>query len=150
MGERSTRLAVPTARGIPGRYHRHYHLDGLVHHFERTAGRTGEPQPHHEPDESTVVFPRPAGNAGLLRSLDRRRGHAHPDHRRPDGYSLYRYQPAWRRLLHLEAAQVCNRTISLRLHHPVGFYDFHRHLHSRPRMAVVLARADLGAQPTHL
>jgi len=138
------------ARGIPGRYHRHHHLDGLVHHFERTSRRTGKPQPHHEPGESTVVFPRLAGNAGLLRSLDRGGGHAHPDHRRPDGHSLHRYQPAWRRLLHLEAAQVCHRNISLRLHHLVGFDDFHRHVYPRPRLAVVLARADLGPQPPHL
>jgi len=54
------------------------------------------------PAKAPVVFPRPAGNAGVLRPVDRRRSHADTDHHRTDGDSLYRYQPEGQRLLHLE------------------------------------------------
>ena len=82
--------------------------------------------------------------------VDRRRGHADADHRRPDGDSLYRHQSAGQRLLHLEAAQVCHRHISVRLHHSVDRHDHHRNVHPRPGMAVVLAGTDLGPQPPDL
>ena len=51
------------------------------------------------PVEGPLVLPRLAGNAGLLRSVDGGRRAADPDHRRPDGHSLYRLQPAGQRLL---------------------------------------------------
>src|SRR5258707_12279817 len=56
------------------------------------------------------------------------------------------YQSAGQRLLHLEAAQVRHLHVSLRLHHPLDFDDHHRDLHSRSRLAVVLAGANLGSQ----
>src|SRR5260370_206332 len=77
-------------------------------------------------------------------------GNARADQRRIHGDGVYRHQPIALQLLHLEAAQICHWNFSLRLHHPVGLDDFHRRIYSRPRMAVVLARADLGPQPAHL
>ena len=56
---------------------------------ERPARRTGESQPDHESGEGSVVFPRTAGDARLFRSLDRRRGDADGNHRRPDGDSIH-------------------------------------------------------------
>ena len=78
------------------------------------------------------------------------RGHAHADHRRPDGDSLHRHQPAGQRLLHLEAAQVFHWHVSVRLHHPVGRDDHYWYVHPRPWLAVVLARTNLGSQSPHL
>src|SRR5580704_15306046 len=108
MVERSTRLAVSAARGVSRGHRRHHYLDDLVDHVERAFGRACESQSNDEPCESAVVFPRLAGNACLLRSVDRRGGDAHAHHLWPNGDSLYRYEPAGRGLLHLEAAQICD------------------------------------------
>ena len=102
------------------------------------------------PGKSAVVLPRPAGNAGVLRSVDRGRGDADADHHRADGHSLHRHQSAGQRLLHLEAAQVCHRHISVRLHHSLGRDDHYRDFHSRARLAVVLAGTNLGSQSPDL
>ena len=40
--------------------------------------------------------------------------------------------------------------ISVRLHHPVGRDDHHRHVHPRSGLEVVLAGPDLGPQPADL
>ncbi len=40
------------------------------------------PERHHESGQGALVFPGPAGNAGLLRPLDRRRSDADADYRR--------------------------------------------------------------------
>ncbi len=52
-------------------------------------GRTGQSQPDYEPGKSPLVLPRAAGNAGVLRSVDCRRGHADAHHLWSDGHSLY-------------------------------------------------------------
>ena len=52
------------------------------------------PDAHAEPVEGAVVLPRPAGDAGLLRSLARRRGAAELHHHRPDGDPVHRHQSA--------------------------------------------------------
>ncbi len=59
------------------RHDRHHHPDGVVDHAERAARRTGESQPDHESGEGALVLSGAAGNAGVLRSLDRGRSHAH-------------------------------------------------------------------------
>ena len=41
-----------------------------------SAGRTGQQRQDAQPLEGPLVLPGPAGNAGLLRSLDGRRGAA--------------------------------------------------------------------------
>ncbi len=82
--------------------------------------------------------------------VDRGRGDADDDHRRADGDSVHRYQSAGQRLLHVEAAQVLDFDISVRLHRSVGLDDPDRNVHSRPGLAVVLAGADLGPQPADL
>src|SRR5215467_8290579 len=143
-------LAVPAAYGVPGGHHRHHHPYGVVHHFERSSGGTGEPELNDEPGEGTLVFPRATGNAGLLRPVDCWRGYAHADYFRPHGHSVHRYESSRLRLLHLEAAQVCDLHISLRICHFVGLDDCHRYIHPRARLAMVLARADLGPQPPDL
>ncbi len=53
-----------------------------------------------------------AGDAGLFRSLDGRRGHAHADHRRLDGHTLYRRESFGQWLLHLQAAQIRHLDVS--------------------------------------
>ena len=73
-----------------------------------------------------------------------------PDHHRADGDSLYRRQSAGQRLLHLQAAQILDPDLHLRLHRAVGQHDHHRHDHSRPWLDVVLARRHLGPQPPDL
>ena len=54
--------------------------------------------------------------------------------------------PLGRGLLYLEAAQVCDWRFSFRIHRLVGVDDYHRHVHSRAGLAMVLARTDLGPQ----
>src|ERR1017187_6718712 len=76
-------------------------INGVVDRLERAAGRAGQPYANHEPVESALVLPGLAGNAGILRPLDRQRGDAYLDHPGPDGDSLYRRQPSGQRLLHL-------------------------------------------------
>ena len=49
---------------------------------EGAARAAGQPRRDAESVEGAVVFPRPAGNARLLRSLAGRRRAAEPDHRR--------------------------------------------------------------------
>ena len=66
--QRSPRLALPAAHRVSGGHHRHRHPDGLVDHAERAARRAGESDPDDEPVEGAVVLPRPAGDAGVLRS----------------------------------------------------------------------------------
>ena len=44
----------------------------------------------------------------------------------------------------LQAAQILDSHVHLRLHRAVGEHDHHRHHHSRPRMDVVLARRHVG------
>src|SRR5262249_46222936 len=117
---------------------------------ECTTRRAGQSELDDESSESAVVLPRLAGDARLLRSLDRRRRYADSHHLWPHDYPLYRYQPARVRLLHLEAAQVCYQHISLRFRHLVGLHDCHRHVHPRSRLAMVLARANLGSQSSDL
>src|SRR5208283_6165307 len=89
LAKRSARVAVSASRGIPRRHYRHHHTNGVVNHLERSARGTSEPEPDDEPRKSTMVFSRVAGNVGLFRSVDRRRGHAHADHHWTDGDSLY-------------------------------------------------------------
>jgi hypothetical protein len=72
------------------------------------------------------------------------------DHRRADGDSVYRYESAGQRLLHLEAAQIFYRDVLVRFHRSVGRDDPDWDLHPRPRLAVVLARANLGSQPADI
>src|ERR1035437_6205586 len=79
----------------------HHHPDGVVDYVERAARRAGQPYTDHEPIESAVVLPGIAGDAGVLRPVDGRRGDALVDHHRADGDSLYRHQSAGQRLLHL-------------------------------------------------
>src|SRR4029077_3348580 len=135
---------------VPCRHHRHHHPDGLVHHVERSSGRTVQSQPDDESREGSVVFPRSAGDARLLRSVDRRRGHAYPHHRWLDGDSLYRHKPDGQRLLHVEAAPLLHLHIPVRFYRLVGGDDHHWHFYSRARLAVVLARPDVGPQSPHL
>src|SRR5258706_6452754 len=150
MAEGSPRVDIFAADGISGSNHCHDHLDGVVDHFECAIGRTGEPKLNDESRESALVFSRATGNAGVLRSLDCRRGHADAHHFWTDGDSVYRHQPCGMRLLHLETAQVCHRNISFWIYRPVGVNDLHWDLHSRPWLAMVLAGADLGPQSPHL
>ena len=89
LAERNSCLAVPVASGISRRNHCHNYFDGLVDHAECSHGRAGESEPDHEPREGALVLPWVAGDAGLLRSVDRRRGNADVDHHRADGDSLY-------------------------------------------------------------
>ena len=104
VGARSSHLAVPDAHGIPGSHHHHRHPDGLVAHTQCASRRAFQSQRHHESGEGPLVFPRPAGNARLFRSLDCRRGHADADHRRPHGRAVHRHQSARQRLLHLSSS----------------------------------------------
>ena len=104
VGARSPRLAVPAAHRVSGGDHRHDHSDGLVDHAERAAGRAGQPHADDESVEGAVVLPGPAGNAGLLRPVDGRRGDALADHRGADGDSVHRHQSAGQRLLHLTSS----------------------------------------------
>ena len=53
--------------------------------LEEPANPTISPQPV----EGAVVLPRPAGDAGVLRSVAGRRGTADADHRRPGGHPLH-------------------------------------------------------------
>ena len=61
--------------------------DRLVDLPEGAARAAGQPGEHAEPVEGAVVFPRPAGNARLLRSVAGRRRAAGPHHRRADLHS---------------------------------------------------------------
>ena len=79
------------------------------------------------PSKAPWYFLGLAGNAGVLRSLDGGRGDAVADHRRPDGHSVYRHQSAGQRILHVQAAQVLDSDLHLRLHRAVGLDDRHRH-----------------------
>ena len=103
-----------------------------------------EPDPHDEPLQGAVVLPRAAGDAGVLRPVDGRRGDAVADHRRADGDSLYRRQPAGQRLLHVQAAEIRHPHVHFRLHRAVGFDDRDRHDDPRARMDVVLAGHHVG------
>src|SRR5438309_1597822 len=150
LAKGSPRLALSPADRVSGRHHRHHHPDGLVDHAERAARRTRQSEPDHESGQGPLVLPRLAGNAGLFRSMDRWRGHADPHHRRINGDSIHRHQPEGQRLLHLEAAPLCDLHIPVRLHHSVGLDDHHRHLHSRARLAMVLAGANVGSQSIDL
>src|SRR5579872_3235620 len=150
MAEGSARLAVSATHGVSSRDHRDYYFDDLVDHVECSSRRAGKSESDHEPGEGSVVFPRLAGNAGLFRSVDCRRSDAHTHHFWLDGDSLYRYEPAGRGVLHLEAAEVCDWHISFRVHCVVGFDDYHRNFYPRAWVAVVLAGADLGPQPIDL
>jgi len=111
---------------------------------------TGKPQTSPlKPGESAVVFPRLAGNAGLLRSLDRRGGHAHPNHRRPDGHSLYRHQPSCAGYYTWKQRKFAIGTFLF------GFIILWVSMifigtSSAAPMAVVLARADMDHNPAHL
>ena len=144
LAEGSPRLAFSAAHGIPGCHHCHDHPDGMVHHVERAVGRTGEPKPDHESRESALVFSRPAGNAGVFRSVDSGRGYAYAHHYRADGDSVHRHQPVWLRLLHMEPAQVCYRNFSLWLCRLMGFHDRDWDFYSWTWLAMVLAGANLG------
>src|SRR5271169_2540138 len=150
MAERSARLAVFAACGISRRDHRDHHPDDLVYHLKCAFGRTCESQFDDESGKGAVVLPRLTGNASLFRSVDCRGGDAHAHYLWLDGDSLHRYEPAGRGVLHLEAAQVCDWHISFWIHCPVGFDDYHRDFYSGTRMAMVLARADMGPQPIDL
>src|SRR4051812_47952353 len=100
LGQRAARLALSAARRVSGRADRHRNPDRLVDYVERATGRTSQSEPHDEPVESAMVFPWIAGDAGLLRSLDCRRYDARFNHRRFNGYSVYRHESAGFRLLH--------------------------------------------------
>src|ERR1700747_55587 len=76
LAEGNSRLAVPAAGGVSRGYHRHDYFDDLVDHPERAAGRAGESESDNESGEGAMVFPGPARNAGVLRSVDRRGGDA--------------------------------------------------------------------------
>jgi len=80
---------------------------------ECAARGTFQSERHDEPSEGPVVLPGSAGNAGLFRPVDGRRGDAHADHCGIDGDSLYRREPSWERLLHLSAAPLRDLDISL-------------------------------------
>ena len=66
MGQRVTCLALPGADRISGRGHRYRRTLCLVHCPKRSAGRTFESESDNESVKSAVVFPRAAGDAGLL------------------------------------------------------------------------------------
>src|SRR5580693_4287860 len=150
LAEGSACLAFSAAHGVSCRDHRDYYFDDLVDHLECPSGRAGESESDDEPGEGTVVFPWVAGNARLLRSVDCRGGDAHAHHLWFDGDSLYRYEPAGRGVLHVEAAEVCDWDFSFRVHCAVGVDDHYRDVYSRAGLAVVLAGADLGPQPVDL
>ncbi len=76
LGQGTARLAISDAHRIPRGVDRDGHSDGLVHHAQRAARRTGQPESDNEPVESAVVLPRTPGDARLLRSVDCRRHHA--------------------------------------------------------------------------
>ena len=61
-------LAAPGARRVPLRHRDHRPADRLVAAGRRAARGAGQPDAHAEPVEGAVVLPRPAGDAGLLRS----------------------------------------------------------------------------------
>ena len=144
VGARSSHLAVPDAHRVRRRDSGHRAADGLVAHAERAARRAVQSQRDHESGQGAVVFPGLAGDAGLFRSVDGRRGDAHADHRGLDGHSVYRRQSARQRLLHLQAAQIRHLDVLRRLYRLVGGDDRHRHVHTRPWMDVVLADGHLG------
>ena len=58
--------------------------------------------------------------------------------------------PLGQRVLHLEATQVLDLDFPFRLRHSLGRDDHYRYVHSRARLAMVLARTNLGPQPADL
>jgi hypothetical protein len=87
----------------------------VVDRARRPAGRAGQPLADHEPVEGAMVLPRLAGNPGLLRPVDRGRGAAGDHRRRANAHSLRRRQPAGQRLLHVQAAQVRDLHLHVRI-----------------------------------
>ena len=149
LGQGAARLAVSGAHRISGGRHRNGHFVCLVDYAERAARRAFESESNDESVEGAVVLPRPAGDARLFRSVDRGRGHALDHHDRIDGVSLRRFESARQRLLHVEAETVCGKHVRLGIS-DVDPADFYRHVYSRPRLDLVLARADLGPQHRRL
>ena len=94
MGKGTPRLALFGEDRVSGGRHRDGSAVCLVDHAQRSARRTCQSQPDNESIESAVVLPRLAGDAGLLRSLDRRRSDAVDHHDRIDGISLCGFQSA--------------------------------------------------------
>ena len=82
---------------------------------EGAARAAGEPGQHAEPVEGAVVLPRPAGDAGLLRSVAGRRRAAGPDHRRADLHPVHRQEPEGQRLLHVQRAEGRDHDLPVRL-----------------------------------
>src|SRR5262245_254288 len=117
------------ARSGLHRAHLHGRADGdpdrVVDGTAGAARRTGKPVSIAKPFEGSVVLPRAAGNARLLRSLAGRCGVPGSHHRRTDGNTLYRYQSEGKRLLHAEGPEVGNIDVSVWLSDPV---DSSRHL----------------------
>ena len=71
LAKRSSRLALFAARRISGRDDCHHHSDGVVDHAECASGRALQSELDHEPCEGALVLPGIAGDAGVLRSMDR-------------------------------------------------------------------------------
>jgi hypothetical protein len=71
----------------------HVDPDLLGHLPEGAAGATCVAGAHPEPLQGAMVFPWPAGDAGLLRPVDGGRRLADDDHRRPRRAALHRLQP---------------------------------------------------------
>ena len=124
----------------------HFRPDRLGRRLSRPRWSSRHPRKHSESVEGAVVFPRPAGNARLLRSVDGRRGAADVHHHRPDCHAVHRLQPEGQRLLHLRPAQVCRDHVSGRFRRAVGDADRAGHLPARPQLELLRARSSSGTR----
>src|SRR5262245_27416991 len=115
----------------------------MVDRAECAAGRPFKSESDDEPVEGAVVFPWSAGDAGVLRPVDRRRRHAFDHHDRIDGLSLCRFKSTGKWLLHLSPAAVRGEHVRLGIP-DVDSFDLHWHIYSRAGLDLVLARRDLG------
>ena len=118
--------------------------DRLVDRAEGAAGRAREPRRRPEPGEGAVVLPRPPGAARLLRPVDGGRRPPDAHHRGPHGDPVHRHEPARERLLLVPGAEVGDRDVLLRVHHPVGRADHPRHVPQGPELELLRARTSTG------
>ena len=108
--------------------------------LEQPANRAVTPNPV----EGAVVLPGLAGNAGLLRSLARRRRAARADHRGADRDPVHRQERKGQRLLHVQRAEGRNHAVPVRVRRAVVLADRAGHVPARSELELLRAVRVLG------
>src|SRR6187200_1391921 len=99
-------MALLASRRVSDRHYSDGNSDCLVYHAQCSARGAGQSVTDYEPVESALVLPRLAGDACLLRSVDSRCVDAGANHRRSNGDTVCRHEPAGEWLLYLQAKEI--------------------------------------------